>query len=65
MTEESKEVSFESLDGAIEFVDNKFKALDEQAKGYAVSFKELTGFMPDHRVNALDVVKIFNRMSQK
>jgi hypothetical protein len=52
------EVTFNKLGDAIEFVENKGKALRESAVGFEHSFKELTGFAPATTVSALDVVKI-------
>ena len=63
--EKPEEVTFEKLEDAIKFVDEKFNVLQKNAAGYAESFKELTGYKPEDRVTALDVVKIFDRMSAK
>lgn len=65
MGEEVKEVSFNSLGEAIGFVDEKAKFAENAMQGFAQSFKELTGFMPGDRVSALDVVKIFEKLSDK
>ena len=54
----SEEVNFDSLAGAIEFVEKKGEAMQHSVAGFQTSFKELTGFEPQRHVTALDVVKI-------
>lgn len=53
-----KEVTFTTLGEALAFVEERGRLLQEGANGFRNSFKELTGFEPDHRVSALDVMKI-------
>lgn len=58
MTEESKEVTFNTLGDAIKFVEDRGQAAHEAAQGFEKAFVELVGFPPQRHVNALDVVKI-------
>lgn len=58
MSEENKEVTFDSLGAAIDFVEKRGEALQQSAAGFQTAFKELTGFAPTTTVTALDVVKI-------
>lgn len=55
---EAKEVTFDKLGAAIDFVEERMRVAQESAQGFAVSFQELTGMRPDRPVTALDVVKI-------
>lgn len=57
-TETPKEVTFDKLGDAIDFVDTKSKSLQQSVVDFQQSFKELTGMDPQKQVNALDVVKI-------
>jgi hypothetical protein len=61
--EKPEAVTFTNLGDAIKFVERQGKAVQESAKGFGRSFKELTGCEPTQPVTALDVVKIFHRLT--
>lgn len=58
MTEETKEVTFNTLGDAINFVEERGRSAQDAAQGFERAFVELVGFPPQRHVNALDVVKI-------
>ena len=65
MGEEAKEVTFEKLEDAIQFVEDKGKAAEGALKGFHTAFRGRTGYSPADRLTALDAVKIFNRLAEK
>lgn len=64
MTEEKapEAVTFKKLGDAINFVADRQSRLRSDIDVFKNNFKELTGYDPDHRVSALDVMTIVYKL---
>ena len=54
----SEDTVYSKLGDAVDHLSQQAKATDEHAKIWMKNFEELTGYKPNHPLNAFDVVKL-------
>ena len=59
----SEETKCESLGEAIKHIDKVASEAQLKIKLFEKNFEEMTGYKPNQSINALDVYKIFQRLS--
>lgn len=58
-----KETTFDNLNDAVEFVNKREQEAQAAISLFARNFEEFTGYKPNQPITALDVYRIFNRLS--